>query len=161
MDEARFGTHSKIGHGWFEKGTRSRVRVKLGFKNFYVYSAIEPQTGESFSLLLPKVNGDMMSLFLKEFRMFCGSDPVVLVMDGAEWHKSKALARPEGIEFVVLPPYSPELNPVERFWLQLKRDTIRNKVYTSLADLEQAVCFCLSTFSPSAIAQTCAINWFN
>jgi transposase len=62
MDEARFGTHSKQGHGWFPTGKRSRVAVKLGFKNFYVYSSIEPKTGEVFSLILPQVNTEMKPL---------------------------------------------------------------------------------------------------
>jgi transposase len=40
FDEARFGTHLKIGHGWFQKGIRTTVKIKLGFENFYVYSAV-------------------------------------------------------------------------------------------------------------------------
>ncbi|OYZ35991.1 MAG: hypothetical protein B7Y25_08620 [Alphaproteobacteria bacterium 16-39-46] len=67
MDEARFRTHSKLGHGWFPKGVRRRINVKLGFKNFYVYGAIEPASGEAFTLLLPSVNTEAMSVFLKEF----------------------------------------------------------------------------------------------
>jgi hypothetical protein len=48
MDEARFGTHSKLGHGWFCTGMRSRIDVKLGFKNFYIYGSVEPKTREVF-----------------------------------------------------------------------------------------------------------------
>ena len=52
FDESRFGTHSKIGHGWYKTGSRTRVDVKLGFQNFYVYSAVEPSKGLLHSRIL-------------------------------------------------------------------------------------------------------------
>lgn len=158
MDEARFGTHSKLGHGWFPKGIRSQVKVKLGFQNFYVYSAIEPSSGEIFSLILPKVNSESMTLFLGEMATYYGNETMTIVMDGAGWHKSKKLIVPESMSLIYLPPYTPELNPVERFWLQLKRITIRNKIYDTLQQLEQAVCDSLNSFPSSEIAQICAFN---
>lgn len=54
FDEARFGTHSKLGHGWYPKGSRTAVKVKLGYKNFYVYGAANPWTGRNFSFYYPK-----------------------------------------------------------------------------------------------------------
>ena len=66
FDEARFGTHSNLGHGWFPKGTRTAVKVKLGFKNFYVYSAVHISPGKDFSLILPKVNTINMNEFLAQ-----------------------------------------------------------------------------------------------
>lgn len=158
MDEARFGTHSKLGHGWFPTGARSRVKVKLGFKNFYVYGAIEPSAGETFSLILPKVNTDLMNLFLKEMAQYYKNELITVVMDGAGWHKSKELVIPKNIHIIHLPPYSPELNPVERFWLHTKRNTIRNKIYDSLEDLEDAVCNFLRTITNDTVAQICTIN---
>ncbi len=56
FDESRFGTHSKVGHGWFKKGSRTQVKVKLGRENFYLYSAVNPRNGENFSLFAPNVN---------------------------------------------------------------------------------------------------------
>lgn len=161
MDEARFGTHSKMGHGWFATGKRSRIAFKLGFKYFYVYSAVEPATGEVFNLLLPKVNAEIMSLFLEELSKTYASDQLFVVMDGAGWHKSKSLKVPENIEILFLPPYCPELNPVERLWLQVRRETVRNKIYASLADLESAVCTFLTSLSKVTITQVCTVNWFN
>lgn len=161
MDEARFGTHSKIGHGWFESGKRSPTPVKLGFKNFYVYSAVEPATGEVFSLVLPRVTTEMMALFLRELGKAFPEDQLIVVMDGAGWHRSKSLQLPATIQPLILPPYCPELNPVERLWLQVKRETIRNKVYDSLADLEGAVCSFLASLSTASVAQLCSVNWFN
>lgn len=161
MDEARFGTHSKLGHGWFPTGMRSRVEVKLGFENFYMYSAVEVGSGESFNLLLPKVNTDLMNIFLREISIAYKDDKITMVMDGAGWHKSKKLVVPENICIIYLPPYTPELNPVERLWLHTKRNTIKNKIYDSLKDLENEVCNFLKTITNGSVAQICAIDWFN
>lgn len=161
MDEARFGTHSKLGHGWFKTGKRSRIAVKLGFKNFYVYTAVEPATGETFTLLLPKVNADMMSLFLKQLAKFCGTADIMVIMDGAGWHRSKTLEIPPSIQPLFLPAYCPEMNPVERLWLQVKRATIRNRIYDSLADLEAVVGTFMASLSLSTVSKVCAVDWFN
>ena len=67
FDESRFGTHSKIRHCWFKKGSRSPVNVKLGFQNFYLYSSVNPRNGESFSLILLYANTVCLNVFLSEF----------------------------------------------------------------------------------------------
>jgi hypothetical protein len=85
MDESRFGTHSKIGHGWFKTGIRTPVKIKLGYKNFYLYSIVSPKTGKEFTLLLPSVNIDCMNIFLKEFAKINQDKKIAIVMDGAGW----------------------------------------------------------------------------
>ena len=161
MDEARFGTHSKLGHGWFTTGQRSRVDMKLGFKNFYVYSSVEPKTGEVFSLIQPKVNTVLMNLYLTEMSKQYEGEKIILIMDGAGWHKSKKLIIPQNITIHCLPPYSLELNPVERFWLHAKKNVIRNKVYETIDTLETAVCNFLNTILSISVAQICTIDWFD
>jgi transposase len=161
MDEARFGTHSKQGHGWFATGKRSSIAIKLGYKNFYVYSSVEPKTGEVFSLVLPKVNTEIMNLYLQEMAEYYKGEEIVLILDGAGWHKSKGLIIPKNITILHLPPYSPELNPVERFWLYVKSNVIRNKIFDSLEELENDVCNFLNVISSTSVAQICNIDWFN
>ena len=87
FDESRFGTHSKIGHAWFKTGTRPRVKVKLGFKNFYLYCAVNPKTGEEFTLILPNVNKEWMKIFMTEFYKKYKDRNIIMIMDGAGWHK--------------------------------------------------------------------------
>lgn len=65
-----------------------------------------------------------------------GSSEAIVVMDCAGWHKSGNLKMPHNIEIIYLPPYSPELNPVERLWQYIKSNTIKNKVYANLEILE-------------------------
>ena len=102
FDESRFGTHSKIGHGWFRTGIRTPVKIKLGYKNFYLYSAANPKTGKEFTLLLPNVNINCMNIFLKEFSKTIKQRKVLIVMDGAGWHKSDKLKYPENIRWKIL-----------------------------------------------------------
>ena len=160
FDEARFGTHSKIGHGWFVKGSRTPVKVKLGFQNFYLYSAVDPKSGEDFTLMLPSVNTDCMNVFLSKMAEEVHNKSIIIVMDGAGWHHSKDLKIPGNIEIIYLPPYSPELNPVERMWLYIKQRTIRNKVYDTLGDLEEVICnFLCSKLSPTILKSVCCVDY--
>ena len=155
FDEARFGTHSKIGHGWFKKGSRPEVKVKLGFENFYLYSAVDIKSGNNFTLHLPYVNMQCMQLYINEFAKEIGKEEIVLIMDGAGWHKSKELVIPSNIDIIYLPPYSPELNPVERLWLYIKKATIYNKIYQTLEELEDAVALFLTNLKNNTIAKIC------
>ena len=129
--------------------------VKLGFKNFYLYSAVNPFSGEHFTLEMPKVNADCLSVYLEELSKAYPDQELLIVMDGAGWHKAKKLKVPKNIQLVYLPPYSPELNPVERFWQHIKRYTIRNKIYKTLADLEQAVDCFLNSMTADLVKSIC------
>lgn len=72
FDESRFGTHSNIGHGWFVRGSRTPMNVKLGFENFYLYGAVNPMTGEDFTLLLPYINTEWLILIYYQVDKNCG-----------------------------------------------------------------------------------------
>ncbi|MFH0735496.1 MAG: IS630 family transposase [bacterium] len=139
FDEGRFGLRSSVGRMWYAKGKELVVLVKQGFENLYAYSAVSPQTGESFSLFMPEVNTEMMSIFLQYFSNEYKTQHLVMVMDQAGWHKSRELIIPTNIEIIFLPPYSPELNPVERLWKYLKQETIHNFLYDTLDDLNNAL----------------------
>ena len=128
-----------MGRSWYKKGQRTKVKIKLGFKNFYLYSAVMPKNGENFTLLMPAVNTDCMNVYLKELSEEIKED-FILIMDGAGWHKSKGLIVPINIQIVLLPPYCPELNPVEGLWKYIKNHTIKNRVFKTLENLEDEVC---------------------
>jgi hypothetical protein len=87
-----------------EKGKRTGVKVKLGFQNFYIYSAVNPISGDSFTLKLPYVDAVCMNAFLQEMSKEIGESEAVVVMDGAGWHKSKNLIVPKNIIIKLLPP---------------------------------------------------------
>ncbi len=159
FDESRFGTHSNIGHGWFPTGVRTQVPVSLGFKNFYIYSAVSSCTGDNFHLMLPSVDTGCMNAFLQEFGLQFANKKIFLVVDGASWHKSSELVIPANINFIFLPAYSPELNPVERLWEYIKDNVLKNKVYNSIKLLEECVCDFIGKVTKDQIKSTCACSY--
>jgi transposase len=148
-----------LGHGWFKKGKRTQVKINMGFKNFYVYSAVNSSSGDNFNLIMPYVNTDCMNIFLSKLAAELAGRGCILILDGASWHRSYGLKIPQNIEFMILPPYSPELNPVERLWHYLKSYTIRNKFYDSLKALEDNVCQFLRQITNQTVATVCACSY--
>lgn len=100
-----------------------------------------------------------MNVFLDEFAKTLEGKEVLLIMDGAGWHKSRDLIVPSNIAIMYLPPYSPELNPVERLWLYIKKAVLYNRVYDKLEDLENAVCNFINNLNCNIIANICSINY--
>ncbi len=78
---------------------------------------------------------DMMNLYLKQMSLAYAGEEIAIIMDQAGWHKSKDLVVPENIDIIYLPPYSPELNPIERLWKHLKTNYIHNRVFESLKQM--------------------------
>jgi len=159
FDEGRFGFQPVTGRRWARKGARPTVVVRPGYQNFYVYSAISPRTGEGVSLFLPWVNTAMMEVFLDHLSQSLGERCCFLVMDQAGWHVSGDLKLPANIELVFLPPYSPELNPVERLWQWLKRHSLRNRCYEDLEAIMDAVQDCLRTATPTFLKSLCRCEY--
>jgi hypothetical protein len=159
FDEARFGTKPAIGRRWARKGERPIATVRPGYKNFYVYGAVCPATGEDVSLILPGVNTGLMNVFLRHMAEQLGGRECILVMDRAGWHVSKGLEVPPNIEIVLLPPYSPELNPVERLWQWIKRHAVRNRLHLSLESVMDAVEVCLRGLTAPFLMSLCRCNY--
>jgi len=81
-----------------------------------------------------------MNLYLKDFAKQLPEDVhALMIMDGAGWHKSKELEIPANVSILLLPPYSPELNPAELIWRQLRQRKLSNRLYPTIDDLEAAV----------------------
>lgn len=161
FDESRFGTHSRIGHGWFRAGIRTAVKKKLGFKSFYVYTAASPKSGDSFTLMMPNVNTDCMNAFLSELSSWLENKNIILIVDGAGWHKSKGLAIPLNIKILYLPPYSPELNPIEKLWQYIKDNILKNTVYENLKLLEEKLYPFINNINNLDIMSICNVNYMS
>ena len=100
-----------------------------------------------------------MNVFLQEMSKTYANEEIILVMDGAGWHKSKDLQVPDNIEIIILPPYSPELNPVERLWQHIKRYTIRNKIYKNIKELKTIVDEFVKNISEETIKSICTADY--
>jgi hypothetical protein len=136
QDEARFGRISDVRHCWGKKPHRPMVRAMVTQQYTYAYGAVSPVDGRFDSLILPQVNSECMQLFLDEIAARYPNENVVMVIDGAGWHKSQEIKLAENLRTVFLPPYSPELNPQEHVWDELREKFFHNRAFDSLDALE-------------------------
>ena len=137
QDEARFGLISEARRCWCPKPDRPVCASTIMQEYTYVYSAVSVLDGRMDSLILPRVNTVCMQVFLDEVSSRYPSEHLLMVMDGAGWHKSKSLHVPETMRLIVLPPYSPELNPVENLWEEIREKYFHNRVFDSIESLEE------------------------
>jgi transposase len=104
-----------------------------------VLTAVCPTSGRAEGLVAPKLNAGVVQTFLDELsKTIPANTHVVLVWDGAGYHAAKRLRVPANLTPIRLPPYSPELNPVERLWLYLREHHWSNRVYKDIDALEEA-----------------------
>jgi putative transposase len=139
-DEAGFGRINKPKYCWCFPGHRPTVPCHHIREYRYAYGAVEPLTGESFFLVLPYSNTICMNLFLQELSLKCPKDYLLLVCDGAAWHKAKTLIIPDNIRLFFLPPATPELNPIEQIWKEIRKRGFRNEVFHSLDAVVDRLC---------------------
>ena len=102
----------------------------------YAYATVSVMDGKMDSLILPYVNGDCMQIFLDEISLRYPHHRMIMVLDGAGWHRNESLIIPDNIRLLSLPPYSPELNPVEHLWDDLREKAFHNVVFGSIDALE-------------------------
>jgi len=140
-------------------GMQGGCRVSIGYKNFYVYASVCPHTGDSFSLFLPWANTEIMTLYLERLSATYPDTQLMLIMDQAGWHDSNGLQVPPNIRIELLPPYSPELNPVEKLWQSLRRHVCRNRLFESDEQLEDALATALNERSASAFGAPCHCSY--
>jgi hypothetical protein len=140
QDEGRFGRITDIRRCWAPKGIRPKVLKQVVRTFIYVYAAVCMALGKMTSLILPYANTDMMNLFLEEVSNDFKEYFVIMLVDGAGWHTSQDLKIPENIRLIRQPAYSPELNPVEHLWEELREKYLPNKAFKSLDGVEKALC---------------------
>ena len=107
----------------------------------YAYGAVSIADGQWDSLILPKANTLCMQIFLDEIAARYPEDRIVMVLDGAEWHRGFNLAVPKNMSLLSLPAYSPELNPVENIWEELREKRFNNTVFADLDALEEQLLY--------------------
>lgn len=136
MDEARFGRISDTRRCWCPKPIRPVCYAMVSQEYTYAYAAVSVSDGKMDSLILPHVNGECMQIFLDEMAARYPNNRIIMVLDGAGWHKSGYLKLPDNLRMLNLPPYAPELNPVEHIWDDLREKAFHNLVFDSLDALE-------------------------
>ena len=159
QDEAGFGRINKPKHCWCEKGIRPAVPCHHIREYRYVYGAVEPLTGEDCFFVMPQCNTECMNIFLSALSKQYANDIILLVCDGAAWHKSSTLKVPHNIELFHLPPYTPEMNPIEQIWKQIRLLGFRNEVFPSLEKVVERLCDTICRLTPRLIKSVTGRNW--
>lgn len=133
QDEARFGRMVRIRRCWAPLGLRPKVANGYERQFVYVYGAVSPLQGELDWKICPEMNTQRMNEFLAQVSQAHAQEFIFMVVDGASSHRSKDLIVPENIYLHRLPGYSPELNPQEHVWDELREKEFPNRVFDSMA----------------------------
>ena len=136
QDEARFGRMNRPMKCWAPKKCRPTIGKQLVREYTYAFCATSPMDGASTFLILPALTQETMQIFLNEVSRQYPDDLILMVCDGASAHNDKGLTLPDNIILVTLPPYCPDLNPVEHVWDDMREKFFGNIVFKSLDDVE-------------------------
>lgn len=151
MDESRFGLLSIQRRCLTSRGVKPIVPYQHRFKNFYLFGAYAPSSGDHFTLEMPYCNTDCFQGWLDEFSAHQPEELKVVVLDNGAFHKAARLQVPSNIALLFLPPYSPELNPAEAIWRFIK-DRLANQIFDSLNNLSNAVSnIIINTMTPNIV----------
>jgi hypothetical protein len=161
QDEGRFGLLGTPRRCWAPRSIRPVVGARLQRKYLYAFAAVSPHDGVLDSLILPWVNAETMSLFLATVAERHDDEFIVMVMDQAGWHLAGTLQVPSNMRIVLLPPYSPELNPAEHLWEALREDWFANTVCHDLDAVEDALADGLIDLEsdPQRVQTMTGFNW--
>lgn len=152
QDEARFGLHEGITRRFITSpGVKPHQPVLPRYESFWLFGAAEPTTGESFFYEMPALDSACFQVFLDEFSRAYPDSLNVLVIDGAPAHTAQSLSVPTNVVLFRLPPYCPELNPMERVWQDLRK-RLNIELPADLGDLIGDVARVVCEYTPKILA---------
>ena len=140
QDEARVGQKGGHAYIWAEIGSRPAMVRDNRHDSAYLFGAICPARGVGAAIIMPTVNTEAMNEHLAEIGAQVASGAhAILVLDGAGWHQAgERLIVPSNITLLPLPPYAPELNPMENVWKYLRENTLCSLVWDTYDAIVQA-----------------------
>ena len=160
QDEARFGRINSPHKCWV-KGTRPCVYCQIVREYTYAYAAVCPFDGTMDSLVIPIVSADAMSVFLEEVSKRHSEKTILMFLDQAGWHRAKRLRIPHNMRLLSLPAYSPELNPSEHLWDELRENWFHNITFDCIGAVEDRLSdgLCDLESRPSLISSLTGFDW--
>lgn len=162
QDEARVGQQGTITRMWAEKGTRPRALRQLQYDYAYIFGAVCPERDQAVALVVPDVGIDAMLAHLSDVSKNISEGKIaVMILDRASWHTTSKINIFPNIRLLPLPPASPELNPVEQLWQQLRDNSLANRSYKDYNDIELASCDAWTSYvnRKGAITSLCSRKW--
>ena len=163
QDEARVGQQGTLTRVWAERGSRPPAPRDRRYKWAYLFGAVCPERGVGVGLVLPFANAEAMSLHLAEIgRQVTPGAHAIVVLDGAGWHQQGGKLRvPGNLTLLHLPPYAPELNPVEQIWQFLRQNQLSNRVFDGYDAIVEACCAAWNALmaAPERITSIATRSW--
>jgi hypothetical protein len=160
QDEARIGQQGTLTTVWAQRGSRPAALKQTRYDWAYLLGAACPATGASSALIAPSVNTAYMNRHLEFISREAGAGRhVVLVLDRAGWHVARGLEVPANITLLHLPPYSPELSPMERVWLYLRSHYLANRAYEDYDAIFEALREAWNALDEDRFRSLCREAW--
>ena len=159
QDEAGFGRISKMSSCWAPQGIRPSIPSHYMREYRYCYGAVDAQTGDSFFLIAGGCNTEWTNEFLRQVSQAYPDDYILLVMDNAIWHKSSTLEIPSNIELTFIPPYTPEMNPIEQVWKEIRKRGFKNKAFQTLEAVIDKLQEVIQGLGKSVLRPTVSRQW--
>ncbi len=150
QDEARFGRMARIRRCWAPAPLRPVVSNGYEREFTYVYGSVSPLHGDLDWSLSQKMNTTQMCAFLSQVSQAHPQEFIVMVVDGASSHRAKDLIVPENVRLIRLPGYSPELNPQEHIWDEVREKAFPNLVLDQMALVVERLKEGMSTLAADA-----------
>ena len=137
----RIGQKNKITRRWARRGSRPAAPKDQRTVSAYIFGAICPKEGKGAALVMPRCETEAMNRHLIEIsRAVAPGAHAVVLLDRAGWHITGKLNIPSNISLLPLPPYAPELNPVENVWQFIRDNWLSNRVFESYGDILEHAC---------------------
>lgn len=159
QDEARFGRMARPRRCWAPRPCRPVMLNGYEREFVYAYGAVSPCEGDFDWKICPQMNTARMSEFLAQVSEQYPQEFMVMVVDGASSHRSKDLVIPANIRLVALPAYSPELNPQEHLWDEIREKEFPNRVFDSLDGVKKQLQSGLTRLAQDANTVRSITNW--
>ena len=159
QDEAGFGRINVPKRCWCPPQIRPCVPCLRIREYEYAYGAVDPENGDSFFLILPYSNVDYMNLFLEHLGKEYEDDMILLLCDNASWHTTEKIRTPDNIVLFHIPPYTPEMNPIEQIWKELRKRGFKNGFFESLDKVEERLCEVISSLTNQTVMNITKRAW--
>ena len=158
-DEAGFGRISDPTDCWAPSGIRPIVCCHHIREYRHAYGTVDPIDGDNFFLIMPSCDTKCMNVFLRELSAAFPHDYILLPLDNAAWHKSKTLVIPDNIRLFFLPPRTPEMNPIEQIWKEIRKRGFKNSLFQTLEKVILRLCVTCNSLSNESIKTITGRDW--
>jgi len=158
QDETRIGLLPIHRKRITAKGIRPIISSEIKREYGYLFGMIEPLTGKDFMMEMPRLDTETMQVFMNEFEQEDAESLHLILVDNASPHTTEKLKTGENIVFIFLPASSPELNPIERFWKELK-DWLSDYEPKTMKEVSKLISQGLKSFSEKTMSSITSFEY--